>query len=327
MSDATGMALVTGATGFIGSHVSRHLLNNGFRVRATYRNAPGIIGDAEWIRLPDLDRPFDWSEALDGVTAVVHAAGAAHHLGMTTQDHIARLNRINVEATRELALAARNSPSIRRVVFVSSIAAVTSESSDPITARTEPTPMTAYGESKLRAERELAAALEGSTTEWCAARPTMVYGAGQMGEVQRLARALRRGLPLPLAAIKNRRSFLYIGNLVEALGLCVTESRAANRTLMIADPEPISTRDFVELVAQGIGGQARLWPLPAFGLRATGRFGDMASRVFNARFPIDSARVRSLVGSLEVDISETKEALGWNPSFSTPDGLEHMFAQ
>ena len=140
-------------------------------------------------------------------------------------------------------------------------------------------------------------------------RPPLVYGPGIKANFAAMVRWLQRGVPLPLGAIYNQRSLVALDNLVDLILTCLTHPAAANQTFMVSDGEDVSTTELLRRMGQAMGKPARLIPVPASWLKvAAGLVGksDVAQR---------------LCGSLQVDISKTRELLGWVPPVSLDEGL------
>ncbi len=314
--------LVTGGSGFVGARLVRKLAGQGFAVRATYRrDEPAPVESVEWQPLRSLDDERCLAELVAECDAVVHLAALAHQSG-----HAARrapeFRRVNTEGTRLLARAAARGGA-RRFIFVSSIAAVCTRSDAPVDDATPCAPTDAYGRSKLDAERAVAAELQGSATDWCILRPPLIYGPGNPGNMRRLLRLMDTGLPLPFASIRNRRSFMFVDNLVDAM-LCVLRHTGAVRsTYVISDGSDFSTPDLVKALAAAAARRVRLLAMPVSMLTALGRAADAVSALARKPLGIDSTAIDRLVGSLCVDGSAFRRSFGWNP----PVGVEQAFQQ
>ena len=250
--------LVTGASGFVGRHLLTSLGAAGYAVRAAVRPSSrvGAADLIEIVRVPNFEEGLDWAPVLRGVSAVVHLAALAHTQADVTEQHYDRVNRA---ATKALADAAAKA-GVAHFVFVSSIRAQSGPSADHVLDESDaPCPVDAYGRSKLAAEAAVAAAGMPCTIF----RPVLVYGPQVRGNMARLVRLAASRLPLPIGALKNRRSVLAVDNLVAAIRLALAEPPAGRDTYVIADPDPISTADIITAMRAAMGRRPGLIALPA----------------------------------------------------------------
>lgn len=295
------MILVTGATGFVGRALCAHLLDAGTTVRAAVRRVPDApVAGIDYRAVGDLAGTVAWPPLLDGVTAVAHVAARVHRPGSRGAEARAAFRRDNVDAGVRLAEAAARA-GVSRFVHLSSIKA----RSAPADPEREP-----YEQSKWEAEAALHAVAERCGLPLVVLRPPLVYGPGARANMALLMRAVGAGLPLPLARVENRRSFLYIGNLVDAMALCLTHPDAPGRTFELSDGPPVSTPDLIRAIAAAMGTAARLWPCPPALLRAAGTA--LGRRDMIARLTED----------LVADDTPIREALGWRPPTTLAAGLE-----
>jgi nucleoside-diphosphate-sugar epimerase len=303
--------LVTGAGGFVGTTLVRTLRGQGRPVFAGVRRAAPDAGERV---LGDLGRTpaADLAAALAGIDAVVHLAGRAHVMRETAADPLAEFRRVNVDGTVRLAEAAVRA-GVKRLVFVSSVKVNGERSGErPLHADDPPAPEDAYGLSKLEAERRLRE-IEASTGLAVAiVRPPLIYGPGVKGNLERLARLVARGVPLPLGRVANRRSLLGVDNLAELLARCIDHPAAAGGTFLASDDDDVSTPGLVRRLAAAMNKPARLVPVPVPVLA-------LAARVAGRRDAFER-----LCGSLQVDIAATKARLDWTPSVSLDQGLRRM---
>lgn len=308
--------LITGADGFVGRHTVELLAERGHDVRRAVRTLPAqpphfpaYAGTVETVAVGDIGPDTGWSEALEGIDAVVHLAARVHVMKDTASDPLTAFRRVNTAGTRRLAEAAA-AAGVRRLVYLSSIKALVDESREtPLDETTVADPHSPYGISKLEAERALTDVSCRNGLQVAVIRPPLVYGAGVKGNFRSLFKAVSHGLPLPLGCLENRRSLVYVGNLADAIALCLTHPSAPGGRFLIQDGEPLSTADLVRAIGRAVGRPAHLLPVPAgllrLGCRLTGR-GAMFDRI---------------AGSLVVDDAAFRRALGWCPPFDPAAGL------
>jgi nucleoside-diphosphate-sugar epimerase len=299
---------VSGASGYIGRALCAALLaDGGFRVRRLMRQPPpGRTEVYEDVRIGDIGGSVDWPSALRGIDAVVHLASPSDAHG--TGDPLARYREVNVEGTRRLAYAAA-SAGVRRFIFLSS-AKVHGEQSlgHPISEADPPRPADAYAISKAEAESVLRDIGRATGLSVVTLRPPAVYGPGAKGNILRLLQLISR-VPLPLASIVNRRSLIYMDNLVDAIIASLRAAAPASATYLVSDGEDISTPDLIRALADGIGAPARLLPCPIALLKLAG---SLTGR---------REDVRRLTDSLQVDISKIRSELCWTPPCTLAAGL------
>jgi nucleoside-diphosphate-sugar epimerase len=313
--------LVTGATGFLGGHLCRALVERDIPVRALVRQ-PGSPTPAEVERCPvrGLDDIAALGSALNGVEAVVHLAAHVHQ-GSIPADGSAEaaiFRTVNVDGTRNL-LDASVAAGVRDFLFVSTVKAVGEGSAERWTEDTPPAPADAYGVTKLEAERLVREAAVRHHLHTPVLRLPLVYGPGMKGNALRLFETVARGRPLPLGAVRNRRSLLYVGNLIAAI-FATLESEGGNDTFFVSDLDDLSTPELIRAIARALGRPARLVAVPVGLLRLAARAGDLLSRV--VPFPLTSASLDRLAGSLAVDCSRLMKQTVYRPSHSVADGLQ-----
>jgi nucleoside-diphosphate-sugar epimerase len=322
MNDDASRILVTGASGFVGRHLTAALAQRGARVRASTRgiHPVPVIGAGEWVAVGRISGDTDWTSAIRGVGTVVHLAALAHQVDPRHQPRLEDYMEVNAAGSGRLAQAAARSGSVRRFIFVSSIGAVREASNVPVDEDTSPRPSSSYGRSKLAGEQAVREALNGTGTDWCILRPVLVYGPGNPGNMARLLRLVRTGVPLPLGGIQNRRSLVFVGNLADAIIRMVEAPGPLNGVFHVADDEVVSTPGLVRLVAAADGRTARLWPAPGWALRLAARCGDAAGCV-GLRTGVDSYSLNRLRESLEVPNRALRRNFGWSPGTTLEEGL------
>lgn len=311
--------LVTGAGGFVGTSLVRHLLDEGYPVVAALRQAPTATPRRNLTFVSrELVADTDWSAVLVGVDTIIHLAARVHQLGEQPGALSDRqYDEVNRAATLKLARDAVLA-GVRRFIFVSSIKVNGDWTlpGRPFRADDPPAPTDAYARSKAAAEQQLLALMEETGLEVVIIRPPLVYGPGVKANVARLLDVLARGVPLPLGGVRhNRRSLVYVENLVDLLTLCISTPQAVGATLLVSDDEDVSTVELLELLSEGLGRKARLVPIPSVWLERVARLlgrGELAQR---------------LCGSLQVDIQPTKTLLDWQPPYSAHSALRALGAQ
>jgi len=301
---------VTGATGFIGRALCPLLRRCGFEVgTAVRRSVAEIQSGIEVIRIDAIGPETDWSAAVCGRDAVVHLAGLAHVLGQRDAGDAKRIHAINVEATERLARAAARA-GVRRFVFVSSAKVHGDRSIDrPWSELDAPRPQDAYVQSKWEAEQALELVARTTELEVTILRPPLVYGPGVKANFLRLLNTVYRGLPIPLGAIRNQRSLIYVGNLTDAIVNSLQHPGAANRTFLVADNKDVSTPELIRCIAAALNRTARLVAVPVWML------GHVAS-VLGRRVDFDR-----LAGSFAVDSSAFRRELGWTAPHTFEEGI------
>lgn len=302
--------LVTGPDGFVGTRLCARLLKDGFAVRgAQFAPAP-LPNGCESIVVGDLASVKNWPEALQGVNRVVHLAARVHIMNDDSTDPLAAFRHVNTEGTRVLAEASA-AAGVKRFVFVSTIK-VMGESTPvrPFSADDKPLTDDPYGTSKLEAEQLLTRLSQESSMEVTIVRPPLVYGPGVRANFLKLLSAAHKGLPLPFGLVNNRRSLVGVNNLVDFLACCLTHPKAANQAFLVSDGRDLSTAELIRLMAGALGRRPVLLPVPPLLMK-------LAGSLLGKRAEVDR-----LCGSLALDISKSRNRLGWNPPVSVENGLK-----
>ena len=300
--------LVTGATGFVGRSLCRRLMNH----HVVYRGICRVGEDMPPRILSLQDAAGELSEPLQ-IDAVVHLAARVHVMGDQAADPEAEFRAANVDLTLALAEWAA-ACGAKRFIFMSS-AKVNGEATLPGCAFTEdntPSPEDGYALSKLEAELGLRKVCLDTGMEFVVIRPPLVYGPGVKGNFGSMVRWIKRGVPLPLGAVQNRRSLVALDNLVDFVVTCLEHPAAANEVFLVSDGEDVSTTDMLRRIAGAYGVPARLLPvsrkLLSCGARLLGK-GAVADR---------------LLGSLMVSDAKARALLGWCPAVTMDEQLRKM---
>lgn len=302
--------LVTGASGFVGQALCSALLARGMAVTAAARSPLPPMPGLRTVQLGEVSGRTDWAAALKEVDGIVHLAARTHVMRETDRDPWTAFLTANVDATTRLAEQAA-AAGVKRLVYASSIK-VNGEATlpgQPFLDTDTPQPEDDYGRSKHLAEQALADIAGRTRLQVAVIRPPLVYGPGVKGNFLSLLRACRKRRPLPLGGIDNRRSLVYLGNLVDALLLCLQHPAAAGKTFLVRDGDDLSTPGLVRRLSAALGVAPRLVPVPADWLL-------LAGRLLGRRAAMDR-----LTGSLQVDDSRLRNELGWTPPFTVDQGL------
>jgi len=296
--------LVTGAAGFIGHALGRELVRLGHTVVGATRGTAEPIAGVTLRAVGDIGPQTDWTAHLHRIDVAIHLATSAHRpISSAAGEREAK-------AGAALARAAA-AAGVRRLVHVSSIRAMGGATfpGRPFRDPDPPQPRDAYGRAKLAIEGAMASAARDSGLDLVILRPPLVYGPGVKGNLRALIRLVASGVPLPLAAIDNRRSLISLDHLVELLALACTHPAASGRVLLARDGADVSTPELIRALASGLGRRARLFPVPSAVLAA---FGSV---------PVLRPALSRLTLSLQVDDTETRRILGWSPAVTPEAGL------
>ncbi len=300
--------LVTGASGFIGRQLLEKL--DSPLVKALGRDLPTDFPSSRFYQY-NIDSMTDYSEALCDVDIVVHLAARVHIMNDDAIEPLEEYREVNTYGTTNLAKQAAMS-GVKRFIFVSSIK-VNGESTDlgrPFFHDDEPLPQDFYGQSKAEAESELFKLSKETGLEIVVIRPTLVYGPGVKANFASLMSLVKKGVPLPFGCINtNKRSLVSVFNLVDLIVTCLEHPKAANKVFLVSDDNDLSTSEMVSEMALALGKCTWQIPIPAFCYKLIGT-------IFNKSDMVDR-----LLGSLQVDITHTKQVLDWEPPQSLRSGF------
>ena len=302
--------LVTGASGFIGRNLINELLLMNVGVVGVVRNQEASL-PCDYKVVADFASFEDWQTLLQGCDAVVHLAARVHVLNDRSPNSLQDFLSVNVHATsclaREAAIAG-----VKRFIFVSSIGVngVATNVDMKFTENSPCVPHDDYSLSKCEAEKLLLEISSSTGMEVTIVRPPLVYGSTDRGNFFRLLKLLSYPVPLPFRSVKNLRSFIYVGNLVSALILCLRHPAAAGKCYLVSDQQDISTPALITKVRHLMKGSSLLFSFPVLWVEYLSQLLGFGSTV------------EKLTASLEVDSSEISRDLGWKPKFKFDDGLK-----
>lgn len=303
--------LLTGGTGFVGSALLVELQKLAdFRVISAVRSSFSALSN-DVVVVGNIDGTTDYSSALNGANVVVHVAARAHIMHDEVVNPLGEYRKVNVEGTLNLAKQAA-AAGVKRFVYISSIK-VNGESTTGLTAFVEANtaiPEDPYGVSKYEAEAGLRLLAKETGLEVVIIRPPLVYGPGVKANFLSLLKLSATGLPLPFGSVNNKRSMVYVGNLVDLIVRCINHPSAANETFLVSDGDDVSLRSLLTMMRSAMGRSARLVPVPV------GLF-KLAGALTGRRGVVDR-----LVGDLQVDSTKARKLLEWEPPFTVSQGIE-----
>lgn len=300
--------LLTGYTGFIGSNLLSRLEVD-YKVSLLGRKQPEKL-DCEFYS-GELNSKSDFRVALSNITTVIHCAARAHIMNDDSQDPLSEFREVNTYGALNLAKQAASS-GVKRFIFISSIK-VNGESTEGGTrfnSGDKRKPEDPYGVSKAEAEEGLFEIAKETGLEVVILRPTLVYGPGVKGNFLNLLKLSKLPVPLPFGLVNNKRSMVYLDNLVDLIVTCIDHQNAANRVFLVSDGDDLSLARLLTLIGQAMNKSLLLLPVPVFLFNLVGRLTGK------------SAVVDRLVGNLQVDSSDAKQYLDWSAPYSVGQGIK-----
>lgn len=299
--------LVTGYSGFVGNELALQLQGS-YKLNLLGRKSSNL----GCVYTHNLDSISSYANALVNVDVVVHCAARVHIMDDAASDPLNEFRAVNTQGTLNLAEQAAQS-GVKRFIFLSSIK-VNGESTSgkaPFTASDKAAPQDPYGISKSEAEQQLLELGKQTGMEIVIIRPPLVYGEGVKANFASLMRFVDKGLPLPFRAIKsNKRSLVSVYNLVDLIKECIEHPKAANQVFLASDDHDLSTAEMVALMANVQGKRNVAIPVPIWCFK-------LAGKLLNKNDVIDR-----LTGSLQLDITHTKNTLNWMPPYSVEHGFK-----
>lgn len=295
-----GLTMITGASGFVGSHLVADMASRGLPIRPVSRH-----GGKGILKVSSCDADTNWGDFLVNVDTVVHLAARVHVMRETELDVLSAFRRANVDATTNLAWQASKA-GVKRFVYMSTVKVHGEETQvgKPFSISDPLDPRDPYSVSKAEAEAALQDISKRTGLEVTIIRPPLVYGSGVGGNFALLKKLAKIGLPSIFAAIQNRRSIIYVGNLTDFVIRTIGHPLAANRTYLISDGIPLSTHRIYLELSSAYGHSLPVIHVPYFCLKAAGMM------------TLRGDQMRRLVNNLELDDSDARKALSWEEVFS-----------
>jgi len=304
------MILLTGGTGFVGMALFDALKNK--NVRCLGRQKPSKIANTSFYQ-SEINASTDFEVALQDTNVLIHCAARVHIMDDSAVNPLEAFREVNTYGTLNLARQAADA-GVKRFIFISSIK-VNGESTEPdfpFRPDEKFVPTDPYGLSKYEAEVGLRELAEKTSMEVVIIRPPLVYGPGVKANFASMMKWVNKGVPLPLGGIKgNKRSLVSVDNLVDLIVTCIDHPNAASQTFMVSDDDDVSTSQLLANMATALVVPNRLLPIPSKWF------------TFAAKLIGKPAIAKRLCGSLQVDISKTKEMLNWRPPCSSAESMKN----
>jgi len=300
MTERFSKILITGSTGFVGKALIDKFVQSKISLRAIARSHDKVPGN--WKEHVDLQiiknigSNSDWSKPLKGIDIIVHLAAHVHIFGKSPTEPF---EQVNVGGSLQLAKQAIQA-GVKRFIFMSTIG-VFGRTQKSLSENSIENPETEYAQSKWRAEKKLRSLTTNTPMELVILRPPLIYGPGAPGNYRKLSQLVKRGIPIPLAKVNNKKNFLHIDNLLDAIELCLTQPAAAGETFVVSDSEVISTPELINHIGWETGCRPRLIPFPKWTLKAIGKV-TRKEKI-----------VEQLLGNSILDNKKIRETLGWSP--------------
>jgi nucleoside-diphosphate-sugar epimerase len=301
--------LVTGATGFVGRALCPVVQASAHHLRAAVRNADSCAVE-DCCTIDVISGNTDWKACLEGMDVVIHLAARVHVMEEDDADAMDAFLEVNLYGTEQLARQAA-AKGVKRFIYLSSIK-VNGECTQgqAFNEHSIPSPHDAYAISKYRAEQALQRVAAETGIEVVILRPPLIYGPGVKANFYNLLKLVDSGLPLPFAKLQNRRSLLYVGNLVDALMLCISHPDAAGETFLVSDGEAVPTSKLIQQISKALGRSVRLFPMPL-------KLFSVIMRLIGKASVFDR-----LTQSLVIDSTKLHTALRWRPPYSLAQGIQ-----
>lgn len=308
--------LITGVSGFVGKYLAQHLSQNDkYTIIGLSRSEVSL--PIKCVNFGSLTPSTDYKKILSGVDVVIHLAARVHKLRETSKDPLADFRYSNCATTLNLAMQSENS-GVKRFIFISSVKVngdntsanqsfCSNDSVDLSTSLAQK--KDPYAVSKFESEKGLKSIYAKSKMGVVIIRPPLVYGSGVKGNFNLLLKLTQSSLPLPLKGIANKRSLVFVKNLVSLIALSIEHPNAVGETFLVSDGKDISTTNLIELIYNQFGKKAKMFKLPSF-------FFKLVLSLIGKQ-----CIYKRLFGNLQVDINQTRKKLGWAPPYTIEEGI------
>ncbi|MFQ5608094.1 MAG: NAD-dependent epimerase/dehydratase family protein [Candidatus Zixiibacteriota bacterium] len=313
----TQTVLVTGANGFIGSRLCMSLVAHGFNVVA------GVRENADLRRLENLDVtyargditcPESLPEMISGMDTVIHNAG------LIKARKPSRIFEVNTRGSEELYAACLRSETVRRFVFVSSLAAAGPSNGKPRSETDFPAPVTRYGLSKLKAEEALLRqSKQHSRINLQIVRPPGVYGPGDR-EVFKFFQTLNRGIRPLVGNVKRRLNLVYVDDLAEGISRLIEHEAPSGNIYFLAETASYSFEELIGHIGAAVGRKGIPLPVPGWALKTLGAVTQAGAGLIGATPMLTLEKAKEILHSWEVNSASARADFDFSPAISFPEG-------
>lgn len=315
--------LITGASGFIGQALCIHLQMQGYNVVGTVRNRSKQVGLHQLgipsIIIPDINASTDWLAAFEGIDLIIHTAARVHVEADNVPDTLGVYFETNTLATERIVVQA-SEMKVKQFIFLSTINIYVNDDSYSynhyyIHEGLEKNPSEPYGISKLAAENRIQELCKKKKLKYSILRLPLVYGSIQKGNFPSLLKIVKKGIPLPFGLMRKERSFLYIGNLNDAISVLVKQPGNTCKSYFVTDADDISLSTLIRLIAKAYKIRIMLVPVPYILLKLLGQL------------IRKTKKINRLTCAIQVDSSAIRKDLNWLPPYTVETALREMAQQ
>lgn len=294
--------IISGISGFVGSNLNKYLVKD-YELQGVSRKQKNTF-----ISYQNLTK-----NTLDTSLAFIHLAGKAHDLKNIANEK--EYFEVNTELTKELFDKFLTSD-CETFIFMSSVKAVADELDKELTEEYKPSPITAYGKSKLLAEQYVLSQPIPKDKRVYILRPCMIHGPNNKGNLNLLYSFVTKGIPYPFGKYENKRSFLSVDNLCFVIRELINNKNILSGVYNVSDDSPLSTKELVETIGKSINKKVSILNTPKIFISLLAKIGDVLP------FPVNSERVQKLTENYVVSNKKIKLAMQKELPLSTKDGIE-----
>lgn len=287
--------LITGVHGFVGSNLVEALKKEhtiyGLDIISPHKD--GVRFTFSWDYL-------DKEDGIPEVDAIVHLAGKAHDTKNQSAADV--YFKVNMGLTQKIFDWFLKQPNCKKFVFFSTAKAAADKVDDVLTEDVVPTPVGPYGESKIKAEEYILSTMPDDKLVYIF-RPCMIHGPGNKGNLNLLYNVVKKGIPWPLGAFENRRTFTSVENICFAVNGVLTKD-VPSGIYNMGDDEALSTNELIEEICKSLGKKSHIWKLPKGMMTGFAKVGDAF------HLPLNSERLRKLTENYISSNEKIKKVLG-----------------